>query len=78
VVLQGDAVALDDHVWLPADHQRAMARLVAHGVAQLPTVGRHLGERDRERGREGGREGGRERQRDRERDFYFIYFFKLF
>lgn len=43
VVLQEDAVALENHVRLAVDDQRALVRLEAHRVAQLPTVGRHLG-----------------------------------
>ena len=42
VVLQEDAVALDDHIWLTVDPQRALERRKAHRVAELPAVGRHL------------------------------------
>lgn len=42
VVLQEDAIALENHVWLTADYQQALKLLEAHGVAELTTVGRHL------------------------------------
>ncbi|TNN39017.1 hypothetical protein EYF80_050809 [Liparis tanakae] len=42
VVLQEDAVALEDHVRLAVDHQGALERLKAHRVAELAAVGRHL------------------------------------
>lgn len=43
VVLQEDAVSLENHVRLAVDDQRALVRLEAHRVAELPAVGRHLG-----------------------------------
>lgn len=42
VVLQEDAIALENHIWLAADYQQALELLEAHRVAQLTTVGRHL------------------------------------
>lgn len=42
VVLQEDAISLEDHIWLTTDYQRALKLLEAHGVAELTTVGRHL------------------------------------
>lgn len=42
VVFQEDAAALENHIRLPVDHLRALGRFVAHRVAKLPTVGRHL------------------------------------
>lgn len=43
VVLQEDAVALEDHVRLAVYDQGTLVGLEAHGVAELPAVGRHLG-----------------------------------
>lgn len=42
VVLQEDAIALENHIWLTADYRQALELLEAHGVAELTTVGRHL------------------------------------
>lgn len=42
VVLQEDAVALENHVRLPVDHQRALIRLEAHRVEELAAIRRHL------------------------------------
>lgn len=42
VVLQQDAVALENHIWLPVDHQRALERRELHRVAKLAAIGRHL------------------------------------
>lgn len=42
VVLQEDAVALENHVWLAVNHQRALKRFKAHRVEKLAPVGRHL------------------------------------
>lgn len=44
VVLQEDAAALENHVRLAVNDQRALVGLEAHSVAELPAVGRHLGE----------------------------------
>lgn len=49
VVLQEDAVALENHVRLAVDDQRALVRLEAHRVAELPAVGRHLGGSEQKR-----------------------------
>lgn len=42
VVFQEDAVALENHIWLTVDHQRALKQVKAHRVAKLPAIGRHL------------------------------------
>lgn len=42
VVFQEDAVALENHIWLTVDHERALKRFKAHCVAELAAVGRHL------------------------------------
>lgn len=42
VVLQEDAVALENHVWLTVNRERALERFIAHCVAELAAVGRHL------------------------------------
>lgn len=42
VVLQEDAIALENHIWLTVNHQRALERFKAHCVAKLPAIGRHL------------------------------------
>lgn len=42
VVLQEDAIALEDHIWLTVNHQRALERLKAHRVAKLAAIRRHL------------------------------------
>ena len=47
-MLQEDAVALENHIWRAVDHQRALGRLKAYGVAKLPAIGRHLAETRRE------------------------------
>lgn len=44
VVLQEDAVALEDHVRLPVDHQGSLGWREPHGVLELTAVRRHLGE----------------------------------
>lgn len=44
VVFQEDAVALENHVRLAVNNQRALVRLEPHRVAELPAVGRHLEE----------------------------------
>lgn len=41
-VFQEDAIALENHVWLAVDHQRALKGFIAHCVAKLPAIGRHL------------------------------------
>lgn len=43
-MFQEDAVALENHVGLAVDDQRALVGLESHGVAELPAVSRHLGE----------------------------------
>lgn len=48
-VLQEDAVALENHVRLAVDDQRALVWLEAHRVAELPAVGRHLGGSEQKR-----------------------------
>lgn len=42
VVLQENAIALKNHIWLTVNHQRALKRFKAHCVGKLSTVGRHL------------------------------------
>lgn len=43
VVLQEDAVSLENHIWLPLHHLGWGGRREAHGVLEFPAIGCHLG-----------------------------------
>ena len=45
VVFQEDAIALENHIWLTIDHQRALMGFKAHCVLKLASIGCHLGGR---------------------------------